>query len=315
MDMRYYINPERRKKTINFTDHIVYSQVKDPDGNPLSLELSIMSMSGNSELKAAAADAKETDKVSAQPVVLWFSGGGYRGVDKNQMIAELQFLAEAGYAVVMAYYRSSAQGHWPDQLIDAKTAVRFLRAHKDQYLLDTDHIGVMGRSAGGHLSAVLGLNLDGYESGEWSGYSSKVQAVLDMFGPVDTYALLQHEGRQMAANPDYRWHTLIETHGGALIGGDPDTLMERSKAASIPFLMDQVKEPAPLLILHGDSDWLVPPKTSENFYDLMVEAGFEAQTDLYLLKGAGHGTPEFFQPQVREIAKNFFAKNLGTGQI
>ena len=101
--MRYYINPERKKKTVNFTDHIVYSSVKDLEGNPLDLELSIMSMSGNSELKAAAADARETDKVSAQPVIVWLSGGGYRGVDKNQMIAELEHLAEAGYAVVMVY--------------------------------------------------------------------------------------------------------------------------------------------------------------------------------------------------------------------
>ena len=59
--MRYYINPERRKKTVNFTDHIVYSRVKDLEGNALNLELSIMSMSGNSGLKAAAADAKETE--------------------------------------------------------------------------------------------------------------------------------------------------------------------------------------------------------------------------------------------------------------
>lgn len=313
--MKYYINPERRKKTINFTDHIVYSKVKDLEGNPLDLELSIMSMSGNSELKAAAADAKETDKVSAQPVVLWFSGGGYRGVDKNQMIAELQFLAEAGYAVVMAYYRSSAQGHWPDQLVDAKTAVRFLRAHAEQYLLDPDRIGVMGRSAGGHLATMVGLNLDGYDTEEWSGYSSKVQAVLDMFGPSNTYALLKREKAQMEKDPNYRWKTLIESHGGALIGGNPETLMERSKAASAVFLMDRVKEPAPITILHGDADWLVPPAISEEFYDAMEKAGFGDQTDLYLLKDAGHGTPEFFQPQVREIIKNFFVRTLGPGRV
>lgn len=312
--MRYYINPERRKKTINFTDHIVYSKVEDLEGKPLELELSIMSMSGNSELKAAAADAKETDKVSAQPVVVWLSGGGYRGVDKNQMIAELQYLAEAGYAVVMVYYRSSAQGHWPAQLVDAKTAIRFLRAHAAKYLLDPDRIGIMGRSAGGHISAMVGMNLAGYDTEEWSGYSSDVQAVLDMFGPVNVHMLLTHEKKQMEENPNYRWHTLSETHGGALIGGDPDTLMERSKAASAVYLMDQMKNPAPLLILHGDSDWLVSPKVSEEYYDALVQAGYGSQTDLYLLKGAGHGTPEFFQPQVREIAKNFFLEHLGAGQ-
>lgn len=73
-------------------------------------------------------------------------------------------------------------------------------------------------------------------------------------------------------------------------------------------------DPAPLLILHGDSDWLVPPQISEEYYDALVEAGYEDQTELYLLKGAGHGTPEFFQPQVREIVENFFVRYLGEGQ-
>ena len=312
--MRYYINPERRKKTINFMDHIVYSHVEDLDGNPLDLELSIMSMSGNSELKAAAADAKETDKVTSQPVIIWVSGGGYRGVDKNQMIAELQYLAEAGYAVVMVYYRSSAQGHWPAQIMDVKTAVRFLRAHAKDYLLDADRIGIMGRSAGGHLTTMAALNLPGYDSEEWSEYSSEVQVAFDMFGPSDTARLLQIEKEKIAADPNYRWKRLEETHGGALIGGDPETMIDRAADASAILQLQKSVHVAPLLIMHGDADGLVPSKISEDYYDALVKAGYEEQTDLYLLRGAGHGTPEFFQPQVREIVKNFFEEHLGAGE-
>lgn len=308
--MRYYINPERNKKTVNFTDHIVYSTVCDLEGNPLELELSIMSMNGNSELKAAAADAKETDKVSAQPVIVWISGGGYRGVDKNQMIAEIQYLAEAGYAVAMVYYRSSAQGHWPAQIIDVKAAIRYLRAHAEELKLDPNRIGIMGRSAGGHLAAMAGLNLPGYESEDWSGYSSDVQAVFDMFGPSDVVGLLKFEQENMRKNPNYRWNRLEDTHGGALMGGPVEDMLERAEDASAIYQIPKVTNMAPLLIMHGDADWLVPPEISIQYYDALVEAGYEHQTDLYLLKGAGHGTPEFFQPQCREIAKNFFAKYL-----
>lgn len=80
------------------------------------------------------------------------------------MTAEMEYLVEEGYVVASMYYRSSAQGHYPDQIIDVKTALRFLRAHADQYEIDPERIGVMGRSAGGHLSAVAGMNTDGWDT-------------------------------------------------------------------------------------------------------------------------------------------------------
>ena len=308
--MKYYINPERHKPTINFVDHIVYSRVKDLDGNPLDLELSIMSASGNSELKAAAADARETDIVGIQPAVIWLSGGGYRGVNKNQMIAEIEYLAEAGYAVIPVYYRSSSEGHWPDQLIDIKTAIRFLRAHSEEYQIDPERIGIMGRSAGGHLAAMASLNLPGYDSEEWSGYSSDVQAAYDMFGPVDVVQLMKYDKVQMETNPEYRWKTVEETHAGALIGGDPETMLERAKDASAVYKLEEAKNMAPILIMHGDADWLVPPSISIEFYKKLEELGYADQSDLYLLKDAGHGTPEFFQKQTKEIVVNFFDNYL-----
>lgn len=308
--MKYYINPERHKPTINFVDHIVYSRVADLEGNPLNLELSIMSASGNSELKAAIEGARETDRIDIQPVIIWVSGGGYRGVNKNQMIAELQYLAECGYAVIPVYYRSSAQGHWPDQLIDVKTAIRFIRAHAEQYHLDAERIGIMGRSAGGHLAAMAALNLSGYDTKEWDGYSSDVTVAYDMFGPVDMVQLLDYDIRQIATNPDYRWKTLEETHGGALLGGDPATMIERAREASVTYLLDKTKKMAPILIMHGDADWLVPTKISVEFHQRLVECGYGEQTELYLLKDAGHGTPEFFQRQTREIVKHFFDRYM-----
>lgn len=308
--MRYYINPERRKRTISFTDHIVYSRTEDLNGDPLELELSVMSMNGGCELSTAAAGAIETGLTEPQPAIVWLSGGGYRGADKNQMIAELQYLAEAGYAVVMVCYRSSAQGHWPDPLTDVKTAVRFLRAHADQYFLDPKRIGVMGKGTGGHLAAMTALNLPGYDSEEWGGYSSEVQAGFDMSGPVNIVHILRMENEKIRENPHYRCKTLEETHIGALMGGDPETMIERAKDASAIYRLPDSKNPAPLLIMHGDADWLVPPEISDEYYDALVDAGYGEQTDMYLIHGAGHGTPEFFQPQVREIVKNFFKEYL-----
>ncbi len=305
--MKYTIDPGKKRPSVNFIDNITFSHVKDLDGKELDLQMSIMLQNGNSEMRIAA--GADTEHISTRkPAILWVPGGGYRGADKNLMTAEMEYLVEEGYVVASMYYRSSAQGHYPDQIIDVKTALRFLRAHADQYEIDPERIGVMGRSAGGHLSAVAGMNTDGWDTEEWSGYSSKVQAAYDMFGPVDIAALMEHDEKDIREIPNHRWKTLEETHAGALLGGDPSTLKERAPMASVNGLIGP--DMAPILIMHGDADMLVPKEISEAFYQQICDQGMEERADLYILKHAGHGTPEFFQPETKKIVVEFFDKYL-----
>lgn len=305
--MKTNIDPGRDRKSINFLDNIVYSRQKDLDGNSMELKMSIMVQNGNSEMRLAAGIDTEKSR-KKKPAILWIPGGGYRGCDKNLMVAEMMFLADAGYAVASMYYRSSAEGHFPVQMIDVATAVRFLRAHADKYDIDPEHIGVIGRSAGGHLAAMAAMNSGLYESSEWEGYSSNVQACCDMFGPVDVMRLIKYEADRIKNDPDYRWKSIEESHPGALLGGDPDTMVERAKPASASHMITQ--QMCPTLILHGDSDPLVPCEISEDFYQKLVDSGLGGQTDFYIVKNAGHGTDEFFQESVKEIILHFFNENL-----
>lgn len=302
--MEYYINPGRIRKSVNFIDNIVYSCQKDLEGNDLELKMSIMLQNGNSEMRIAAGVNEDKDSRKRKPAILWIPGGGYRGVDKNLMVAEAEYLAEAGYVVASMYYRSSAQGHYPDQLIDVKTAIRFLKANAEKFEIDPDRIGVMGRSAGGHLAAMAAMNMPGYDGTEWGDYSSEVQAAYDMFGPVDIVSLMENDERDMKADPNHRWKTIEETHAGALIGGDPETMKIRARAANAEEYISE--KMCPILIMHGDSDPLVPCEISKRFYQQICEAGMENQADFYLLKNGGHGTDEFFQPEIRGIVERFF---------
>ena len=306
--MKKVIKPGRARKSINFIDNIVYSRQKDLEGNEMELKMSIMLQNGNSEMRLASGHDDEADDKTPKPAILWVPGGGYRGCDKNLMVAEMAFLADAGYVVASMYYRSSAEAHMPSQIIDVKTAIRFLRAHTDEYEIDPDRIGIIGRSAGGHLSALAAMNSDLYESEEWSGYSSKVQACCDMFGPVDIKALMENEEKQFS-NPSARWHSVEETHGGCLLGGDPATMKERGAKASPVNMVNQ--DMCPIQILHGDNDPLVPVEiSSETLYQKIVAAGMEDKVDYYVIPGAGHGTREFFQDATKELQIAFFDKYL-----
>ena len=305
--MKQTIDPGKERRTINFIDNICFSHVKDTEGNALDLYLSLMVQNGNSEMRLASG---RDDEVSTgrQPLIVWINGAGWRKCDKNLMSAEMQYFAEHGYAVAFIQYRHSGQGHFPDQLIDVKTAVRFLRAHADQYGIDPDRIAAMGRSAGGHLAAWMAMNTDGFDSEEWAGYSSGVKAAVDYFGPVDVKALNLIEIEKFK-DPSHRWHKIEETHGGALVGGDPETIVERSDAASPIFHIS--KKTAPIIILHGDQDPLVPLAISEAFYDRLVQAGLEEQTEVYIVRNGGHGTRELFQTEVKERILRFLNRHLG----
>lgn len=304
--MRYEIAPGKERRSMNVVDDLCFSRVKDLDGNDLELRMSLILQNGNSEMRLA--DGVD-DEVSTgrQPVIVWFNGAGWRKCDRNLMAAEMVFLAERGFAVAFIEYRHSGLGKFPAQLIDCKTAVRFLRAHAEQFWLDPRYVGVIGRSAGGHLAAFMAMNTAGYDSEEWSGFSSEVQAAVDLFGPVDIQRL-NRITEQKLKTPGYRWKRMEESHEGMLLGGDMTTIWERSWAASpVNFINDGM---CPLCILHGDQDPLVPLQISESFYQRIVEAGLEERADLYVLKNGGHGTREFFQPETKRIIGDFFEKNL-----
>ena len=151
------------------------------------------------------------------------------------------------------------------------------------------------------------MNTDGYDTEEWGDRLSEVQAAVDMFGPVDIRRCNEVEVERFK-DPAHRWHSLGETHGGALLGGDEATMLERSDAASPIFSMSE--KMCPITILHGDQDPLVPVEISEDFYRRIVEAGFEDRADLYIVKNGGHGTRELFQPMTKKVILDFFDKNL-----
>lgn len=178
------------------------------------------------------------------PVMLWIHGGGWQGGDKARGPAV--GLVAKGYAVASINYRFSQDAIFPAQIHDRKAAVRWLWANATKYGLDPDHIGAWGGSAGGQLVALLGIaanvkELEGTEGNLDS--SSRVQAVVDWFGPTDFLT---------AGEKDTRTH---------LLGGKPQgNKAQATKASPMTYVS---KNAASFLIMHGDKDNTVPISPSD----------------------------------------------------
>lgn len=228
------------------------------------------------------------------PVIVWIHGGAWSAGSKDNCPA-LPY-AEKGYAVVSINYRLSQHEVFPAQIEDCKAAIRWLRANAKTYNLNPDKIGAMGSSAGGHLVAVLGTSGDAKElegKGGNADQSSRVQCVVDLFGPTDFAAM--GGSHDDAKSPESK-----------LIGGAVrDNKDKAAKANPIAYV---TKDAPPFLIIHGDKDPAVPYSQSELLLDALKKNKVDAV--LITVKGGGHGGPAFMGGENGKRIAEFFEKYL-----
>jgi len=225
------------------------------------------------------------------PVILSIHGGGWSSGSKARSPA-IRFAAR-GYAVASINYRLSGEAVFPAQIEDCKAAVRWLRANAVKYNLNPDRIAAFGSSAGGHLAALLGTSagvaeLEGVKPQPEE--SSRVQAVIDFFGPTD---LLVMGGM----------HDRPDSPESRLIGGPIQELKDKAARAN-PILYLSRDDP-PFLIVHGDQDRVVPLRQSQLLHEALVAAGVEST--FRVVPGAGHG---FSRPEIDELVLAFLERHL-----
>jgi acetyl esterase/lipase len=211
------------------------------------------------------------------PVVLWIHGGAWKSGNKN--FCPIAFMAERKVAIVSVDYRLSSVACFPAQLYDCKSAIRWLRANADQYDLDADRIGVAGASAGGHLGLLLATTanhpeLEG-DIGDHLNYSSRIQCVCALYPPTDLNRLVTDPVERTNVNADV----------AKFLGGAVASHLDKAMAASPLTYVD--KTCAPVYLLHGSADTLVPLEQSEWFYQSLINAGVDAH--LFIVPGKGHG--------------------------
>lgn len=248
---------------------------KKPAEPPASVEFTrdvVYGKAGDVELKLDISVPREA--AGPLPCVVVIHGGGWAAGNKSAHADITWKLAERGYVSASIGYRFAPAHPWPAQVHDVKCAVRYLRAHAEKYRLDKDRIGAVGFSAGGHLSLMLGVTgpEDGLEGdGGWPGESSRVQAVVNFFGPT-----------QLDADdiPGITLPILQKFLGGTL----KEKPEQYKKASPITYV---TSDDAPILTYQGTTDVLVPPTQATRLAEAMTKAKVKGRVEL--LVGLGHG--------------------------
>ena len=212
------------------------------------------------------------------PVLVAVHGGGWQVGSRKFYTNWGAYLSRNGIVVFAIEYRLMKPGvnTYPGAVYDTKAAIQFVRARAAEF-------GMIGDSAGGHLSALVALAGDEplysseYRSDPNATVSSKVKAVVGFYGVYDMMAQSQHD---LAALPR-------DNIAEKFLGTAPHTNRQVFFEASPISYAIVSRNSTRFLLIHGTDDDIVdPPTQSLAFLNALTQAGFFVRR--LIIPGAGH---------------------------
>lgn len=226
----------------------------------------------------------EVKSTLSNPAIVFFYGGGWNSGSPKQFEPQAKYLVKYGVTVILADYRTKNNtGTTPrEALMDAKSAMRFLKQNAKDLRIDPERILAGGGSAGGHLAAATAFCNKINNSDDDLAISTIPKAMI-LFNPVVDNG---PEGYGYNRVKDY-YEDFSPIHN--------------------------IKDNAPPTIFFlGTEDHVVSVETAHNFKEKMEAVG--ARCDLFLYPGQKHGFfnsqhKEYFEKTMVETVK--FLKSLG----
>ncbi|MBC3535690.1 alpha/beta hydrolase [Megasphaera hominis] len=246
------------------------------------------------------------------PAIVYVTGGGFINANKDNGLQLRMHLAEAGYVVASIEYRVAPTATFPQPLEDVKASIRYLRANAKKFNIDPDRIGIIGGSAGGYLSAMAGTTsgTTTFDTGDNLDQPSSVKAAVDLYGLSDLtrigddYSPEVQKSHESAGATEALW-----VNGSPVFGGRDGGINADAAAAKAANPITYIgKNSAPMLLMHGTSDYIVSPSQTDLLFQALQKA--DIPSDRYLVEGAAHGGIYWNQAEVLNVITNFFNKYL-----
>ena len=242
-------------------------------------------------------------------VILVMSGGWFSNHDftkphnENQLTAKSRQnaaeLLDRGYTLFYVVHGTQPKFTILEIHDQLSAAVRHIRRYAASYRIDPDRIGIMGGSAGGHLSLMQGTKGEDGDSNPESAptESSRVQAVVAYYPPTDFVnygrkgVFFDQVVRELDPNgrnpflPALDYVEFDATNFRLIRVSDVERLADHYKDIA-PFY-HVTSDDAPTLLLHGNADKLVPIQQSIRIADKFDEVGVPHK--LYVKEDGDHG--------------------------
>jgi acetyl esterase/lipase len=208
--------------------------------------------------------------------VLWLQSGGWYSnwQDPKRLVGHCKPWLDKGFTMFIVRHGSAPKYTVPEAIDDVRRAVRFIHAKAKRLGVDAERLGVLGMSAGGHLSLMLGTTGDDGNPNakdEVLRAGNRVAAVVAIFPPTDL--------RGWTTNPPAE----IKKHAGL----KPPLSFDAKKEADCSPLLKVTDKAAPTLMIHGDKDKLVPIEHSQKMLASLQKE--KVPCKLVTVEGAGHG--------------------------
>jgi acetyl esterase/lipase len=207
------------------------------------------------------------DGGARRPTVLLIHGGAWKLGDKEHMRPMAQRLARSGWVAASANYHLLPEGQFPRNFRDVACALSFLQHNADEYGIDPKRIAVTGYSAGGHLSALLGVAWDDPE----------ITADCESGAPIAPAAAFPGAGVYDLRGKD---RDVVRE----LFGGTEAEVPGRYRQGS-PLTHVRPDLP-PFLLITGSADWFVGTEGTREMGDALRNAGNDVE--VLTLAGGGH---------------------------
>lgn len=240
---------------------------------------------------------KPNKTVKDAPLVVWIHGGAWMRGSKEAFIQKnnrlVNTLLKEGYIIASINYRLSGEATFPKPVQDCNDAINYLWKHSKDYGFNKHKIVLMGRSAGGHLAALVAASNTHNVSDFFTKPSRpkfKVKALVDFFGPSDLTTLKVNKARDPKRSPTARF-----------LGDVPTNKPELAKKASPVTYIN--KHTPPTILLHGLNDRKVQSDQSKDFKERLDAVN--VINELYIVENAKHGDRIFDSEKYVTLVLNF----------
>ncbi|TWT67522.1 alpha/beta hydrolase [Allorhodopirellula solitaria] len=234
-----------------------------------------------------------------RPAIVVVHGGGWLAGSKWTISGYAQQLSQMGICVLNINYRLAPHAKFPAQVDDVREALVYLSDHAADLAIDPQRIGLFGYSAGGHLSALVGVLAD---------ESRQEQAEASRWSLMDPrWARLPKIAAVCAGGPpcDFQNLPLDNDSLSYFLRGSRRQFPELYAAAS-PIAHVSAADP-PIQLIHGETDMIVPITNSRRFAEALAAAG--VSVNLTEIAKQGH-IVTLMHPQTQAQVSEFFREQL-----